>query len=198
MKTEKLTDLGFTKWHPLAEISASDFGGAGEVVFVLRYKGTGKRALPEVRYVGRSKRPMRKILGGLVGGYGGKTTTGLNKKLMTRNTISRINISWKASKDSKVEQKKILEEFRALNGDVPLWNRGKVKPKAAPKTKDPKQVKPAKPAKKVKPAKPAKSDKPAKTQAKSTTKPVKTGKTAKSSGQPTAPRRRGRPRKTPA
>jgi hypothetical protein len=191
MKTEKLTDLGFTKWHPLAEISASDLKGTGEVVFVLRYKGTGKRSVPEVRYIGRSKRPIRKILGGIVGGFGGKTTTDINRKLMTRNIISRINISWKASKDSKLEQKKILKEFSALNGDVPLWNRVKAKPKTKLKTKDSKQSKPGKPTKTAKPTKAPP------TKAKAAAKPGK-GKPAKSSAKPATPRRRGRPRKTPA
>jgi hypothetical protein len=192
MKTDKLTDLGFTKWYPLAEISASEFKDAGEVVFVLRHKGTGQRAVPEVRYVGRAKRPLRKILGGLVGGYGGKTTAGINKKLMTRNTIRRINISWKASKDSKTEQSKILEEYKALNGDIPLWNRKKEKPKAPPKKKETKQKKPAKP------AKPRKMGKPTKVPpTKSTSKTTKTSRTTKPAAKPPGTRRRGRSRKTP-
>jgi hypothetical protein len=186
MKTKKLTDLGFTKWHPLTEVSASELKNTGEVVFVLRYKGTGQRAVPEVRYIGRAKRPMRKILGGLVGGYGGKTTMGINKKLMTRNTISRINISWRASKDSKAEQKKILEEYKAVNGDVPLWNRKKGKPKAAPKTMKPK------------PTKPSKTGKPTKVPpAKSAPKSTKTSSPTKPAGKPTGTRRRGKPQKTP-
>jgi hypothetical protein len=190
MKTDKLTDLGFTKWHPLTEISASEFKNAGEVVFVLRYKGTGQRDVPEVRYIGRAKRPLRKILGGLVGGYGGKTTKGLNKKLMTRNTISRINISWKTSRDSKSEQNEILDEYKTINGDVPLWNRKNVKPKVAPKTKESKQPKPAKPNKTGKPTKVPPT--------KSAPKSTKTGQTTKSASKPTGTRRRVRSRKTPA
>jgi len=123
MENEKLTDLGFKKWHKMGRLSASDLKGAGEIVFVLRQSGRG-RSTPEVLFIGRSKRPMKKILGGIITGSGGKGATKIHKALMKDNAIESTSISWKASKDSKAEQKKLLSEFKSEHGSLPNWNGG--------------------------------------------------------------------------
>lgn len=128
MKASRLAELGFKEWHSLQGVSASDLVAVGETVFMVGLRGPRSRGTPEIQYIGRAKRPMRKILGGLVAGYGGKETLRIHKELATREALGRAEISWKTSKDSKAEQRKLLSEYTGEHGVVPPWNRkGKAK-----------------------------------------------------------------------
>ena len=142
MEAENFADLGFKKWHKVSTLSASDLKGAGEIVFVLRQSSRGRKT-PEVRFIGRSKRPVKKILGGIISGSGGKAAIKIHRALMKGNAIDSTSISWKASKDSKAEQRKLLSEYKSKHGSLPSWNGGgKQKPGKAkpPKTTKAKKV----------------------------------------------------------
>ena len=129
MKANRLAEIGFKEWHSLQGISASDLIGLGETIFIVGLKDPRSKSVSEIWYIGRAKRPMRKVLGGLVAGYGGKETLRIHKKLMAKEAMGRVQISWKTSRDSKGEQRRLLSEYRDEHGDLPLWNqKGKLKP----------------------------------------------------------------------
>jgi hypothetical protein len=107
---------------------------------------TGKPA-SDIIYIGRAKKPIKKIIGGYVGGVGGKSTKQIHKTLFNEGYIEKTSISWMQSKDLKKSQKELLEKFKKEHGGYPAWNPSskqrstisKAKPK---KAKAPKQKKP--------------------------------------------------------
>ncbi|MGA3290018.1 MAG: hypothetical protein ABSD42_07270 [Candidatus Bathyarchaeia archaeon] len=63
--------------------------GAGSAGF---NAGSGKPA-SDVLHVGRSKKPTKKIFGGYLAEYGGKTTRKISSKLLDDEYIEKVEVS---------------------------------------------------------------------------------------------------------
>jgi hypothetical protein len=108
----------------------------------------------DILYIGKSKKPAKRVFGGYLAGYGGKATRKINSKLFDDGYLEKVSISWMLSDDPKAAQQMLLENFKKEHGEYPAWN---VTKKAAPKTPqpEPKAAKVPAARKPVKPAKPA-------------------------------------------
>jgi len=155
MNSQTFKENGFAEFLPLKELSVSHFTNNGQV-FVLIDKTLSGKAMSDILYIGRAKKPAKKILGGYIGSYGGKSVKKIHSALFKDGYIEKTSISWIASDDPKKTQQELLAKFKNEHGDFPPWNAPrkkatKAKPKAKPKAKaKPKKVAKPKP-KTVKP-----------------------------------------------
>ena len=151
MNSQTFKENGFAEFLPLKELSVSHFTNNGQV-FVLIDKTLSGKAMSDILYIGRAKKPAKKILGGYIGSYGGKSVKKIHSALFKDGYIEKTSISWIASDDPKKTQQELLAKFK----NFPPWNAPrkkatKAKPKAKPKAKaKPKKVAKPKP-KTVKP-----------------------------------------------
>jgi hypothetical protein len=154
MNSKTLKENGFAEFSALKELSISSLPTNNGQVFVLADKTLSEKSASDILYIGRAKKPVKKIFGGYIGGSGGKTTKKIHNALFNEGYFEKTSISWMASSDPKATQKELLEKFRNEYGGHPQWNSPVREPKATkPKSKS------AKPAVKRKPA-PPKTQKP--------------------------------------
>ena len=108
---------------------------------------TGKPT-SDILYIGKSKKPTKRIFGGYLAGYGGKTTRKINSMLLDDGYIEKVAISWMLSDNPKAAQQELLESFKKEHGEYPAWNASKKTPeKSQPKPKVAKARPTRKPAK---------------------------------------------------
>jgi len=150
MNSLTLKEKGFAEFVSLKELPFSrlplDKGG---VLVLADSTLTGKPA-SDILYIGKSKKPAKRILGGYLAGYGGKTTRKISSKLLNDGYIGKIAVSWMLTDNPKAAQQELLESFKKEHGEYPAWNASR-KPSAtsqpsATKVSKPKPAKPAKPA----------------------------------------------------
>jgi len=104
--------------------------------------------LCDILYIGKSKKLTKKVFGGYLAGYGGKTTRKINSILLNDGYIEKVAIGWMLSENPKLAQKELLEGFKKEHGEYPAWNVSKKapaipqtpKPKAAPKVAKPRSI----------------------------------------------------------
>jgi hypothetical protein len=150
MDSLTLRESGFAEFLPLKELSFSSLPfEKGTVLVIIDSSLSGKPA-SDILYIGRSKKPTKKIFGGYLVGYGGKTAKRINSKLLDDGYIEKTSISWILSDDPKTLQQELLENFRKEHGEYPTWNISKKMPEK-PQTK----MKPAKARRARKPSKPS-------------------------------------------
>jgi len=135
MNSQTLKENGFDEFFPLKELCLSNVPSDEPSVFVLIDRTLSGKPTSDILYIGRSKKPIKKILGGYLGGSGGKTVQRIHKALFNDGFIEKISISFATCDDAKASQKELLEEFRHEHGDSPNWNA----PKKQPTKKQPKQ-----------------------------------------------------------
>ncbi|HTY76137.1 MAG TPA: hypothetical protein VMD05_11320 [Candidatus Nanoarchaeia archaeon] len=87
---------------------------------------TGK-ATSDILYIGRSKRPTRRILGGYLSGYGSKNTKKINADLFENGYIEKAAITWIICDKPKTMQKELMDKYVLEHGESPLWNGSKKK-----------------------------------------------------------------------
>ena len=126
--------MGFTEWYPLKSLSFSNLPYNKGSVFVIIDETLSGKTISDVVYIGRSKKPTKKILGGYISGYGGKSSQKINSKLFEEGYIDRTAISWILSDNPKAMQKELLTRFNKEHGEYPSWN-VKKSPQEKPKTK---------------------------------------------------------------
>jgi hypothetical protein len=127
----------------------------------------------DILYIGRSKRPTRRIFGGYLGGLGGKAVKRINSILFDDGYIEKAAVTWMISDRPKAAQRELIDKFVQEHGEFPLWNASKKQVKIQKKPEPKKKVKkkPAAPAsktakptqraaKKPKPAKPTRVEQP--------------------------------------
>ncbi len=105
------------------------------IVLVLTDKTLSGKPTSDVLYIGRTKKPTKRIFGGYLAGYGGKTTKKINSKLLDDGYIEKVAISWITSENPKATQQELLEKFKKEHGDYPLWNvlkKNEKKPQSKP------------------------------------------------------------------
>lgn len=146
MNSKSLKEDGFTDFHPLKELALLDMPQDGGHVFVLIDKTLPEKSPSDILYIGRAKKPTKKVFGGYIGGSGGRTIKKIHNALFNDSYIEKISISWLASTDPKTTQRELLEKFRSTHGEYPPWNApkkvvAKTKPERKP-TKGPRVQKP--------------------------------------------------------
>ena len=148
MNSLTLKESGFAEFVPLKGLSFSSLPFDKSSVFVLvDCTLTGKPA-SDILYIGKSKKPTKRIFGGYLAGYGGKTTRKINSMLLNDGYLEKVVISWMVSENPKLEQKELMENFKKEHGEYPAWNVSKKapaipqppKPKVAPKVAKPRPI----------------------------------------------------------
>ena len=160
MNSFNLKEKGFTDSVPLKGLQFTSLPNNKNSVLVLTDSTIAGQTASDILYIGKTKKPAKRIFGGYIAGYGGKTTRKIHSLLFEDGFIERVAVSWMTTDDTKTTQKELLENFRKEYGEYPNWNTSRkpqVKAKPKPRTKAPpkklvKKVAPA--AKKAKPAKP--------------------------------------------
>ena len=140
MNSLTLKENGFAEFVPLKGISFSTLPNDKSSVLILADCSLTGKPTSDILYIGKSKKPSKRVLGGYLSGYGGKTTRKINSMLLNDGYLEKVTISWRLSDDPKVTQKELLESFKKQHGEYPAWNVSKKasanlqpKAKAAPK-----------------------------------------------------------------
>lgn len=121
MDSVTLKDAGFAEWQLLKNLSVASLTCNTGCVFLLRDITLTGKSGSDVLYIGRTKNTARKILGGYIGGYGGRTARKINNKL-NEGYIEKTEISFKSTDNPKTTQKELLDKFKKENGAYPSWN----------------------------------------------------------------------------
>ena len=144
MNSKTLIETGFAEWFPLKTLTHSNLpADKGSVIIIVDKELSGKPE-SDILYIGRTKKPVKRILGGYLAGYGGKNTKKINQMLFNEGYLEKAVISWIQTDKPRIMQEELLAKFKEDHGEFPVWNAKKklnVKPKVAPALK-PKAVAP--------------------------------------------------------
>jgi len=122
MNSKTLKEDGFGEFHPLKELALLNMPNDEGHVFVLIDKTLSEKSTSDILYVGRAKKPTKKVFGGYIGGSGGKTIKKIHNSLFSGGYLEKTSISWLASNNPKATQRELLEKFRSTHGEYPPWN----------------------------------------------------------------------------
>jgi len=148
MNSLTLKEKKFSDFTPLKELTLSQVSSDKGCIIVLADKTLSGKTESDIIYIGKSKKPAKRIFGGYIAGYGGKTNKKINANLCEQGCMEKIVISWLTVEDPKATQQELLESFKNEHGNYPAWNINKTE-KTPPKPKTAKTVKTkAKPANK--------------------------------------------------
>ncbi len=143
MNSLTLKDRSFSEFTLLKEIVFSCVPNDKGCVIVLADKTLAETPTSDIIYIGKSKKPAKRVFGGYLSGYGGKTNKKINSKLFNEGFLEKILISWLPSEDPKASQEELLEAFKKEHGSYPAWNNKKTE-KVQPKPKTQRTTKPVK------------------------------------------------------
>src|SRR5208283_4372975 len=132
MNSKTLTETGFTECFPLKTLTHSNLpSDKGSVIIIVDKELSGKPE-SDILYIGRTKKPAKRILGGYLAGYGGKNTKKINQMLFDEGYIEKAAIGWILTDKPRIMQEELLAKFEVDHGELPIWNTKKksVKPKA--------------------------------------------------------------------
>jgi hypothetical protein len=122
MNSQTLKEKGFETFVPLDGLPFSSLPyNKGSVLVLVDRTLTGKPA-SDILYIGKSKKLTKKIFGGYLAGYGGKTTKKISDLLLNGRYIEKVDISWMLAADPKAIQQKLLSSFQNEHGGCPIWN----------------------------------------------------------------------------
>ena len=132
MNSKTLIETGFTEWFPLKTLTHSNLpSDKGSVIIIVDKELSGKPE-SDILYIGRTKKPVKRILGGYLAGYGGKNSKKINQMLFDEGYIEKVAIGWILTDKPRIMQEKLLAKFKEDHGELPIWNTKKklnVKPK---------------------------------------------------------------------
>jgi hypothetical protein len=145
MNSLTLKENGFAEFVPLKGLSFSLLPFDKSSVFVLADCSLTGKTASDILYIGKTKKPTKRVFGGYLAGYGSKTTRKINSMLLNDGYLEKIAISWQLNENPKLAQKELLESFKKEHGEYPTWNVSKKvpaipkppKPKATPKVVKP-------------------------------------------------------------
>ena len=144
MNSLTLKENGFAEFVPLKGISFSTMPNDKSSVLILADCTLTGKPTSDILYIGKSKKPSKRVFGGYLSGYGGKTTRKINSMLLNDGYLEKVVVSWMQSDNPKVAQQELMENFKKDHGEYPAWNVSKKastitkpKPKAAPKVAKP-------------------------------------------------------------
>jgi len=138
MNSKTLTETGFSEWFQLKTLTFSNLPPDKGVVVVIVDKELSGKPESDVLYIGRTKKPAKRILGGYLTGYGGKNTRRINQKLFDEGYIEKTAVGWILTDKPRIMQEELLVKFKADHGELPVWNAKKklnVKAKGTPASK---------------------------------------------------------------
>jgi hypothetical protein len=121
MNSTNLKDLGFQEWYPLNDLSPANIPYGKSGVFVIVDKTLTEPS--DIIYIGRSKALTKKIIGGVLGGCGGKVAQKIHKQLFQNGLISNMQISWILVDKPKAKQQELLFKYEGEHGNYPAWNK---------------------------------------------------------------------------
>ena len=151
MNSLTLKEKGFSGFIPLQGLTFSSLPLNKSAVIVLADTTLARKPTSDLLYIGKTKKPAKRVFGGYLAGYGGKTTRKINSKLLNEGFMEKVTIGWMESDNPKQAQQQLLGDFKKEHSDCPPWNLTKKKPvKAEPERA---KVAPARSARKQ-PAKP--------------------------------------------
>jgi hypothetical protein len=146
MNSLSLKENGFAEFSPIKGLSFTSVPyNKGSVFVIIDTSLTGKTT-SDILYIGKSKKPTKRIFGGYLAGFGGKTTRKIYAKLFDDGYIEKTGIGWVLSDKPKALQQELLEKFMKEHGEYPLWNASKKapekpqKPQATAKTSKPRAL----------------------------------------------------------
>jgi hypothetical protein len=122
MNSLTLKENGFTDFVPLKELPFSTLLLNKGCVLVLIDNTLADKPESDILYIGKSKKPAKRIFGGYLAGYGGKNTRKINAMLIDNGYLQKISISWIQTDDPKGIQQELLEKFKKEHGNYPTWN----------------------------------------------------------------------------
>jgi hypothetical protein len=154
MNSLTLKEKGFAEFVPLKELPFSSLPFNKGSVLVLADGTLAGKPASDILYIGKSKKPAKRIFGGYLAGYGGKTTKKISSQLLDDGYIEKVAVSWMLTDNPKAAQQELLESFKKEHGEYPAWNASK-KTSVNPKPSATKAGKPSPARKPAKPAKPA-------------------------------------------
>jgi hypothetical protein len=135
MNSKTLIETGFSEWFPLKTLTFSNLPPDKGAVIVIVDKELSGKPESDVLYIGRTKKPVKRILGGYLAGYGGKNSKKINQMLFDEGYIEKVAIGWILTDKPRIMQEKLLAKFKEDHGELPVWNTKKklnVKPKETP------------------------------------------------------------------
>ena len=141
MNSLTLKDNGFFEFVPLKGLQFSNLPQDKASVLVLVDSSLTGTADSDILYIGKTKKLAKRVFGGYLAGYGGKTTRKINSKLLVDGYIEKVTISWMHTDNPKAKQEELLDYYAKEHGDYPLWN-GNKKPTAKQQPPKPKAAKP--------------------------------------------------------
>ena len=134
MNSKTLFETGFSECIPMKTLSFSVLPQDKSSVIVIIEKELSGKPESDILYIGRTKKAAKKIMGGYLAGFGGKTTKKINQMLFDEGVIEKALISWILTDKPRLMQKELLAKFKEDHGDLPSWN---AKKKLSIKTKVP-------------------------------------------------------------
>ncbi len=140
MNSSTLKELGFSQPCAFKNISFQNLPSDGSSVLAIIDTSLTGKSETDIIFIGRSKKPAKKILGGYLSGYGGKNTKKINAGLMSDGYLEKTAISWMSCDKPKVIQKELLDKYVKEHGKVPLWNASKKKPEKIQKVETKKKL----------------------------------------------------------
>jgi hypothetical protein len=129
-----LKENGFAEFVPIKAISFSTLPEDKSSVLILADRTLTGKPTSDILYIGKSKKPSKRVFGGYLSGFGGKTTRKINSMLLNDGYLEKVAISWMPNDNPKVAQLELLERFKKEHGEYPAWNVSK-KASAAPQPK---------------------------------------------------------------
>lgn len=143
MNSLTLKEKGFAEFLPLKGLSFSSLPYNKGTVLVIIDRSLSGKPTSDILYIGRSKKPTKKVFAGYLVGYGGKTTKKINSKLLDEGYIEKTSISWMLSDNPKRLQQELLKNFKKEHGEYPTWNVSKKTPKKLQTKTKPTKARPA-------------------------------------------------------
>jgi len=128
-------ETGFSEWVPLKTITLSNLPANQGIVIAIVDKELEGKPESDILYIGRTKKPGKRILGGYLGGYGGKNARKINQMLLSEGYLEKATIGWIQTDKPRIMQEELLIKFKEDHGALPAWNAKKklnVKAKKAP------------------------------------------------------------------
>ena len=138
MNSITLMETGFSEWFPLKTITQSNLPSDKSSVIIIVNKELSGKPETDILYIGRTKKPVKRILGGYLAGYGGKNSKKINQMLFDEGYIEKAAIGWISTDKPRIMQEELLAKFKEEHGELPIWNAKKkldIKPKEAPSLK---------------------------------------------------------------
>jgi hypothetical protein len=122
MNSLTLKEKGFAEFLPIKDLSFSLIPLDKPVVIALADTTLAGQPTSDLLFIGKSKKPAKRIFAGYFAGHGGKVTRKINNKLFKDGYLEKVTVSWMLHEDPKTTQQELLEAFKTEHGQYPEWN----------------------------------------------------------------------------